>query len=302
MEKTTEAYLAGYVALVGEPNVGKSTLLNAILKQKISIVTNKPQTTRHKILGIHSSDKCQIIFLDTPGIIKPKYLLHEAMMQFASSALNDADLVLFLVDAEQIRNGAYHNDNEAVHKIQSTKKKTFLVINKIDTVEKAHVLPMIESLQKIFPFDEIFPISALKDFGVKELVASIVKVLPEHAPYYPPDIVSAAPEKFFVSEIIREQIFERYAQEIPYSVTVDIIEFKERSASKHFISAEIYVERQSQKGILIGKEGKALKALGGAARKGIEQFLGHSVFLELHVKVREQWREQEQWLKRLGYN
>jgi len=163
------------------------------------------------------------------------------------------------------------------------------------------VLDMIAHLHSIYPFDEVYPISALRNYGTKDLVAGIVKRLPVHPPLYPEDIASEAPEKFFVSEIIREKIFKRYSAEIPYSTTVDIIEFKERSAKKHFISADIYVERQSQKGILIGKEGKALRALGSDARKEIEVFLGHEVFLEMHVKVREQWREQSQWLRRLGY-
>ncbi len=300
---TTEQseFRTGYAALVGEPNVGKSTLLNAILGQKISIVTDKPQTTRHKIAGIVSGTQSQIVFLDTPGIIKPAYLLQEVMMQFAASAIDDADVILLLVDAEKIKHGGFTEQTDTLEKVSVHKKPTFLVINKIDTVEKGDVLDMIAHLHTIYPFDEVYPISALKNYGTRELVAGIVKRLPVHPPLYPEDIASEAPEKFFVGEIIREKIFKRYSAEIPYSTTVDIIEFKERSTKKHFISADIYVERQSQKGILIGKEGRALRALGGDARKEIETFLGHEVFLELHVKVREQWREQSQWLKRLGY-
>lgn len=297
----TREFRSGYAALVGEPNVGKSTLLNAILGQKISIVTDKPQTTRHKIAGIVSDTFSQIVFLDTPGIIKPAYLLQEVMMQFAASAIDDADVILLLVDAEKIKSGGYTQQTDTLSKVSVHKKPTFLVINKIDTVEKGDVLDMIAHLHTIYPFDEVYPISALKNYGTRELVDGIVKRLPVHPPFYPEDIASEAPEKFFVSELIREKIFKRYSAEIPYSTTVDIIEFKERSAKKHFISADIYVERQSQKGILIGKEGRALKALGGEARKEIEHFLGHEVFLEMHVKVREQWREQSQWLKRLGY-
>jgi GTPase len=294
-------FRTGYVALVGEPNVGKSTLLNAILGQKISIVTDKPQTTRHKIAGILSDTHSQIVFLDTPGIITPTYLLQEVMMQFASSALDDADVIALLVDAEKLKASGYETKTEALEKVAAHKKPTFLVINKIDTVEKGDVLDMIAHLHTMYPFDEVYPVSALKNFGTRELVEGIVRRLPVHPPFYPEDIASEAPEKFFVSEMIREVIFKRYSKEIPYSTTVDIIEFKERSVKKHFISADIYVERQSQKGILIGKEGKALKALGFDARKEIEAFLGHEVFLELHVKVREQWREQPQWLRRLGY-
>jgi GTP-binding protein Era len=297
----TNEFRTGYAALVGEPNVGKSTLLNAILGQKISIVTDKPQTTRHKIAGILSEKQSQIVFLDTPGIIKPAYLLQEVMMQFAASAIDDADVILLLVDAEKIKSGGYTQQSDTLEKVSVHKKPTFLVINKIDTVEKEDVLDMIAHLHGIYPFSEVYPISALKKYGTRDLVEGIVKLLPIHPPFFPEDIASQAPEKFFVSEIIREKIFKRYSAEIPYSTTVDIIEFKERSVKKHFISADIYVERQSQKGILIGKEGKALKALGAEARTDIEMFLGHEVFLEMHVKVREQWREQSQWLKRLGY-
>lgn len=287
--------------MVGEPNVGKSTLLNTLLKQKISIVTKKPQTTRHKILGILTGAGYQIVFLDTPGIIKPQYLLQEVMMQYASSALTDADIVLLLVDAEKLKRGAYDKDASALEKIRDAKKKSFLAINKIDTVQRGDLLPMIDAFSKAFVFDEIFPISALKGEGIEDLVGTIVRHLPEHPPFYPGDIVSEAPEKFFVGEIIREKIFDQYSQEIPYSTTVDIVAFNERAKKKHFISAEIFVERQSQKGILIGREGSALKSLGEKARKSIEEFLGHPVFLELHVKVRENWRGEETWLKRLGY-
>ena len=292
---------AGYVALVGEPNVGKSTLMNALLNQKISIVTNKPQTTRHKILGILSGENFQAVFLDTPGIITPKYLLQEVMMQFASSALDEADIVLLLVDAEKVKRHAYEKDEAAFAKIRTAKKKTFLAINKIDRIQKADLLPMMDSFSKTFQFEEILPISALTKDGTEDLVATIVRHLPEHPPYYPADIVSEAPEKFFVGEIIREKIFDQFSKEIPYSTTVDIIAFNEREKKKHFISAEIFVERQSQKGILIGKGGAALKTLGERSRKDIERFLGHAVYLELHVKVRENWRGEEAWLKRLGY-
>jgi GTP-binding protein Era len=297
----TTKHKAGYVALVGEPNVGKSTLMNSLLGQKISIVTNKPQTTRHKVLGILTGDNFQIVFLDTPGIIAPKYLLQEVMMRFSSSALDEADVVLLLVDAEKIKKESSLKDEIAIEKIRSAKKKTLLAINKIDQVAKSELLPMIAGLSKAYPFEEILPISALRNEGMQELTATLLRYLPEHPPFYPPEMVSAAPEKFFVAEIIREKIFEQFSQEIPYSTTVDIAAFNEREKKKHFISAEIFVERQSQKGILIGKGGAALKSVGEKARKDIERFLGHPVFLELHVKVRENWRGEDAWLKRLGY-
>ena len=295
-------YKAGYVALIGEPNVGKSTLMNALLKQKISIVTNKPQTTRHKILGILSTENYQIIFLDTPGLITPKYLLQEVMMQYATSALADADVAVLIVDAENVKRQANRKDDAVIEKLHGTKKNTFLAINKIDRVGKSELLPMIDAFSKMFPFKEILPLSALKSEGTEDLVATIVRYLPEHPPFYPTDVVSQAPEKFFVAEIIREKIFEQFSEEIPYSTSVDIVTFNEREKKKHFISAEIFVERQSQKGIMIGRGGAALKSVGETARKDIEKFLGHSVFLELHVKVRENWRGEVAWLKRLGYD
>lgn len=296
-----EQFRSGYVALIGEPNVGKSTLLNALLQQKISIVTDKPQTTRHKILGILSTKQYQIIFLDTPGIIKPKYLLQEAMMRFASSAVEDADVVLLLVDAQKVKEKNYDKNNEAAEKIKSANKTTFLVVNKIDLLKKEEVLPMLVELQLLFPFDEIIPLSAITGFNTSELVLTIAKYLPEHPPYYDTETVSDAQERFFVSEIIREKIFQQFKKEVPYSTTVDIVKFTEREANKHFISADIIVERDSQKGILIGKQGQMLKRLGSTARISIEEFIGHEVFLELHVKVRSNWRENPNWLSRLGY-
>ncbi len=301
MNETKNNFRAGYVALIGEPNVGKSTLLNSLLQQKISIVTSKPQTTRHKILGIVSGADHQIIFLDTPGIIKPKYLLQEVMMRFASSAVEDADVVLLLVDADKAKRKEYDGNNEAIEKIKAANKTTFLIVNKIDLLKKEEVLPLLVELQVLFPFDEIVPLSALKSFNTKELLQTITKYLPEHVPYYDTDIASDAQERFFVSEIIREKIFEQFSNEVPYSTTVDIVDFKEREMGKHFISADIIVERESQKGILIGRQGAALKKLGSIARKSIEEFVGHSVFLELHVKVRENWRENKDWLQRFGY-
>jgi GTP-binding protein Era len=301
MTESQNTFRSGYVALIGEPNVGKSTLLNSLLKQKISIVTNKPQTTRHKILGILNGDDHQIVFLDTPGIIKPKYLLQEMMMHFASSAVADADVVLLLVDAEKVKNREYDKNNEAIEKIKAANKTTFLLLNKIDLLKKQELLPLLADLQSLFPFDEIIPISALTNFNTNELVSTLLKYIPVNPPYFDTEIVSNAQERFFVSEMIREKIFEMYEQEIPYSTTVDIIDFKEREQGKYFIAADIVIERNSQKGILIGKEGRALKRLGSVARKSIEDFLGHAVFLELHVKVREDWRGNQNWLDRFGY-
>lgn len=295
-------FKTGYVAIIGDPNVGKSTLLNGLIGQKISIVTNKPQTTRHKILGILSKEGYQIIFLDTPGLLKPKYLMHEAMMRFAQSAIADADVVLFMIDATDPKTGREIEHDVAFRTLKDLKKDIYLVINKIDLVNKMDTLPIIAFYSQRYPFKEIFPISALNLQGTNELLAAIIETLPVHPPFYPLDIVSEHSERFFVSEIIREKIFEKFRDEIPYSTTVDIIDFKEQEGRKDVINAEIYIERESQKGILIGKQGKALKEIGELARKDIELFLDRPVFLELHVKVREKWREKKEWLKRLGYD
>ncbi|HCV43948.1 MAG TPA: GTPase Era [Bacteroidetes bacterium] len=297
----SDNFRCGYVAIIGEPNVGKSTLMNGLMGQKLSIVTPKPQTTRHKVLGLLSTNEHQVIFLDTPGIIKPKYLLHEAMMAFASSALEDADVVLFMIDATDPKVGVDLTHEEAFSRLKGLQKPVILVINKADLVNKVEILPVIDFYSKAFAFKEIFPVSALKLDGTADLLKAIVRELPQHQPFYPLDIVSEQSERFFVAEIIREKIFEKYQQEIPYSTTVDIAEFKEREAGKTFISADIYVERDSQKGILIGKGGEALKQIGRWARKDIETFLHHPVFLEMRVKVRADWREDKAWLARLGY-
>jgi GTP-binding protein Era len=300
-ENIPPTFRCGYVAIIGEPNVGKSTLMNGLIGQKLSIVTPKPQTTRHKVLGLLSTNEHQVIFLDTPGIIKPKYLLHEAMMAFASSALADADVVLFMIDATDPRIGIDLTHEEAFSKLKGLNKPVFLIINKSDAVNKGDILPVIDFYSKAFEFKEIFPISALKLDGTDGLVKAIVSELPLHPPFFPLDAVGEQNERFFVGEIIREKIFEGYQQEIPYSTTVDITEYKEREKGKTFISADIYVERDSQKGILIGKKGAALKMVGLRARRDIEAFVQHSVFLELRVKVRKDWREDKQWLERFGY-
>ena len=298
-------FKAGYVAIVGEPNVGKSTLLNTLLQHKISIVTPKPQTTRHKIIGIMTGENYQIVFLDTPGLIKPRYLLQEVMMEYAESALKDADIILFMVDVKKVKT------NEAIVKTLPfeilkkyvEEKPIILVINKVDLINKLEVLPMIDFFSKVFPFKEIVPISALKGQNIDELKKVLIQYLPTHPPFYPPDMITEHPERFFVAEIIREKIFQLCRQEIPYSTTVSIVEFKEaqNEGERDYISAEIYVEKESQKGIIIGKDGQMLKKIGTLAREEIEWFLGRPVYLELYVKARKKWRDSKVWLKRLGY-
>ncbi len=297
----THSFRSGYVAIIGVPNVGKSTLLNAFVRQKISIVTPKPQTTRHKILGICSRDDVQVLFLDTPGIVKPKYLLHESMMKAARSAIDEADLILFMVDVSTPKANDPAAFADVLGVLKQSHRDVFLVINKTDLARKIDVATLIVQLDALFPFKEIFPISAMTLEGTEQLLAAIVNAMPEHAPYYPTDIISERPERFFVAEIIREKIFEYFRDEIPYSTAVDIIDFKEQSGKKDHIQAEIVVERDSQRIIVIGKGGRALKEVGELARKDIERFLNRRVFLELHVKVRDQWRKSAQWLRRFGY-
>ncbi len=298
------SYRSGYVALIGEPNVGKSTLLNALLGQKLSIVTPKPQTTRHKIAGILTGENYQVVFLDTPGLIKPKYALQEVMMSFAGDAIEEADIVVFLTDASDSGAAGSVRNSPAIARLSEKKdtKPVFMVINKIDLVKKAQVLPLIQAFSEIYPFKEIVPVSALKEENIGDLKKTIVKYLPEGNAFYPEDYVSDRDERFFVSELIREEIFKVFKEEVPYATTVEIEEFRDSdSERKTYIRAVVYVERDSQKGIIIGKKGAALKQVGQNARRQIEEMIGHEVFLELFVKVEKEWRDDKGKIKRLGY-
>jgi len=294
-------YRAGYIAIIGEPNVGKSTLMNCILDQKISAVTAKPQTTRHRIVGIRSNEHSQMIFLDTPGLVKPRYRLHEAMMKTAHSALTDADIILCILDVGNQYIVKDFDNHPAIPILLTSSKIKFLLLNKNDRSDDKRTAFLISAFTKKKIFHEIIPTSGLHAIGIDNLLVRINTYLPEHPPYYPLDIVSEHPERFFVSELIREKIFEQFEEEIPYSTTVEIIDFKEKAGRKDVISAEIYVERDSQKGILIGRQGTALKKLGEGARREIEDFLQRPVFLELHIKVRKKWRDNPRMLKQLGY-
>ncbi len=300
MPSEVQEFRAGYVAIVGEPNVGKSTLMNALLKQKISIVTAKPQTTRQRILGILSTHEAQVVFLDTPGLIKPKYLLHEKMLSSAESALQDADLILVMTEVSRGTHLPVEVEEFAVRK--HAKKPRILVINKADTVYKPTLLPTMAEFLKRGVFQEVVPISALKEDNLDDLMKTVLRYLPAHAPFYPTDIVSDAPERFFVAELIREKVFEQFTEEIPYSTAVEIREYREKAEGKTYIDADIVVERESQKGILIGTKGDALKKVGQTARKDIEDFIQHPVYLNLRVKVREHWREKEAFLRSFGYS
>lgn len=294
---------SGYVAILGKPNVGKSTLMNALLGQKLSIITNKPQTTRKRILGILSEENYQIIFFDTPGILKPAYLLHEKMMEHVETSIKDADVVVLMLDINSDPDGMQTLEDDYVYKFLTRSKKTkILLINKIDLTGQEHVKLLIQKLKSSSSFKEIIPISAKLGFNMPSVVNSILEYLPSGPKFYPDDIVGEATERFFVSEIIREKIFELYKDEIPYSSEVTTEEFKEREDSKYFIHGEITVERDSQKAILIGKQGAAIKKLGETARFSIEEFLQHPVYLELRVKVRDKWRSDENILKSFGYS
>lgn len=295
VDHTGDTHKSGYAALIGKPNVGKSTLINALLGQKISIVTRKPQTTRHRVLGILSEKDFQLILLDTPGVITPKYGLQRAMMASVTSAAQDADVLVFLADATREK-----LDTHTLELLSD--RPALLVLNKMDLVRAENMLPLVESYSSAYDFDEVIPISALKQTNLDILTNAIVDRLPLGPPLYPKDMISEHPERFFVAEIVREKIFQQFRQEIPYSCQVNITVFEEQEGKKDLIDAEIVVERESQKGILIGKKGSALKRVGTAARTDIEEFLGRGVFLKLFVKVRSDWRDKDVFLKSYGYD
>ena len=293
---------SGYAAILGLPNAGKSTLLNTLLGQKISITNLKPQTTRKRILGILSEENFQVIFIDTPGILDPAYLLQEKMMHDVKLSSRDADVIILLLDVEvdPAGNKALNNSYVKENILKSPVKK-ILVLNKVDLLPQERVKYILEHFDKSGKFDEIIPLSALQNFNTQKLLQTINEFLPEGPKFYPDDIVAEQNERFFVTELIRETILEQYRDEVPYSCEVLIAEFKERENSKDYISAEIVVEKESQKAIIIGKQGGAIKNLGQASRESIEEFLERDVFLELRVKVRKKWRSSENFLKSFGY-
>lgn len=286
---------AGYVTIVGKPNVGKSTLLNRLLGTKLSAVTSKPQTTRNRIIGILTEDEFQACFIDTPGIIRPEYELQEFMVKQIKSAIIDADVLVMMIDPWSKENDIYLEFTKLAGKAPK-----ILVINKIDLITKKELLPLIDRL-KTKNITEIVPISALNGEGVDDLKQTILENLPESEFFYPTEDISDTPERFFVADLIREKIFELFKKEVPYASCVVIDEFKEREKGKDYIRAIIYVERDSQKAILIGKKGAALKTVGEKARRELEIFLQRPVYLELWVKVKERWRKNKRFLKELGY-
>ncbi|MCL4537341.1 MAG: GTPase Era [Nitrospirae bacterium] len=293
----SEKFKSGYVSLTGRPNVGKSTLLNTILGEKVAIVSPKPQTTRNRIIGVKTLPDAQIVFIDTPGIHKPKHRLGELMVREARESVKEVDVILFMVEPEEPGSG----DKFIIDILKDMGKPVFLLINKVDTVKKPLVLPVIEAYSKLYPFKEIMPISALAGDGIDILIKTIVDYLPEGPKYYPDDILTDQLERFMVSEIIREKIIHQTEDEIPYSVAIEINQWSEREDGVVFIQANIYVEREGQKGIIIGKGGARLKTIGTNARLEIEKLLGTKVFLELWVKIKKDWRSSERILKELGF-
>jgi GTP-binding protein Era len=296
-----EKFRSGYVSLTGRPNVGKSTLLNAILGEKAAIVTPKPQTTRNRITGVKTFANAQIVFVDTPGIHKPKHKLGEYIVKEAVSALEDVDVILFMTEPENPGPG----DKHIIDMLRNVDKPVFLLINKIDTVKKPHLLSVIESFSKLYSFKEIIPISAKKGDGLDIVISAVLKYLPEGPKYYPEDVFTDQPERFMAAEIIREKIMKHTGEEVPHSVAVDITGWEESKPEAEkkvlHISANIYVERDGQKGIIIGKNGIKLKEIGTDARIDIEELLGTKVFLELWVKVKKDWRSNDSILKTLGF-
>jgi GTP-binding protein Era len=296
---TDKEFRSGFVSIVGRPNVGKSTLLNRILGEKVVITSDKPQTTRNRIKGIHNTPGSQIVFIDTPGIHRAKSLLNRYMVDEALASLREVDVILFLVEADQ---PAGSQETLVLEVLGGAAAPVILVLNKIDLVPKESLLERIAGYARLYPFKEIVPVSALSGDGVERLVACVEEYLPEGPVYFPDDILTDLPERFLVAEIIREKVFRLTRDEVPYAVAVEVESFKERpDGSLIAITAAINVERDSQKGIIIGKRGAMLKKIGMEARREIERLLDAKVFLELFVRVRKEWSENPRLLKELGY-
>ena len=295
---TREKFRSGFITIIGRPNAGKSTLMNTILQQKIAIVSDKPQTTQNRIRGFYTTDDAQLIFIDTPGIHKPKHKLGECMNEAAKGAVAGVDLIFYIVDAGQ----PYGKGEEYI--IRSLPKDTpvFLLLNKIDLLEKDALLHMIMEYSERFPFAEIVPVSALKDDNVDRLLETVISYLPEGPCYYPEDMVTDQPERVIMAEIVREKVLECTSDEIPHAVAVEMQEVKERENGTVYAGAVIYVERESQKGIVIGKNGAMLKRIGRLARLEMERTLGSKFYLELWVKVKKDWRNKEIYLRNFGFD
>jgi len=291
------AHKSGFVNIIGNPNVGKSTIMNVLVGEKISIITSKMQTTRHRIKGIVSGDDFQIVYSDTPGILKPNYKLQENMMRFVDTALIDADVILYVTDIIE----KFDKNSEYLEKIKKTDIPVILLLNKIDLSDQQTVLNLAQMWQQELPNAKILPISATEKFNVAPIFDMILDLLPEGPAFFPKDELTDRNERFFVQEIIREKILLFYQKEIPYSVEIEVETFKNDDKKLLSIQAVIYVNRETQKGIIIGHQGKAIKKVGTEARKDIEEFFGKKVFLELYVKVSPDWRETDTKLRNFGY-
>lgn len=287
---------SGFVNIVGNPNVGKSTLMNRLVGERISIITSKAQTTRHRIMGIVNTDDMQIVYSDTPGVLHPNYKLQESMLNFSESALGDADVLLYVTDVVE----TIDKNEEFLQRVQSVECPVLLLINKIDTSNQAELEKMVAHWKEVLPKAEIIPISALSNFNIDYVKHRVEDLMPESPPYFEKDALTDKPARFFVTEIIREKILLYYQKEIPYAVEVVVELFKEEEEMIH-IKALIIVERDSQKGIIIGHKGQALKKVGAMARKDIERFFDKKVFLEMFVKVEKDWRNRDNILKNFGY-
>ena len=287
---------AGFVNIVGNPNVGKSTLMNSLVGEKLSIITSKAQTTRHRILGIVNGEEFQLVLSDTPGVIKPSYELQSSMMDFVKTAIDDADILIYMIEIGE----SSLKDENLFNKIKSSSIPVVVLINKIDLSNQEELENQVSEWSKKLPNAEIFPISALKEFQVDNLLQRLIELLPECPPYFPKDQLTDKPERFFVNEIIREKILINYNKEIPYSVEILTEEFKEDKKIIR-IRSVIMVERNSQKGIIIGHKGSALKKIGIESRKDLEIFFGKQIHIELFVKVNKNWRSNQHQLKRFGY-
>lgn len=292
-----DGHKAGFVNIVGNPNVGKSTLMNDLVGERISIITSKAQTTRHRIMGIVNTPEYQIVYSDTPGVLKPRYRLQESMLEFSEGALTDADILLYVTDVVEDP----EKNKEFLNRVAKETIPLLLVINKVDLLKyNAELEKLVEDWKKRLPNAEIFPISAKEHFNVDNLKARIVELLPVNPPFFGKDALTDKPARFFVTEIIREKLLLNYDKEIPYSTEVLVEKFEEKEHSIHIMSV-IYVERDSQKGIIIGKNGEKIKKVGIEARADIEKFFGKKVFLEMFVKVEKDWRNRENKLKAFGY-
>jgi GTP-binding protein Era len=291
-----QQHRAGFVSIIGKPNVGKSTLMNALVGEKLSIITSKAQTTRHRIMGIINADDFQIVYSDTPGIIEPKYELHKSMMRFVHTSLEDADVILFVTDIFE-----KFNEEEVIQKLKHSQTPLFLVINKIDLATQEQINEKITYWQNYLQPKEVIAISALNQFNTERILQAILENLPVHPAYFPKDELTDKTERFFAAEIIREKIFLNYKKEVPYSCEVIVTEFKDKGDIM-VIRAEIMVERKSQRAIILGHKGESIKKIGIEARQEMESFFGKKIYLEQHVKVEPDWRSKTNTLDRFGYN